>query len=195
MKSTILSSLLLLILLLTACSSHHDYYRLHPRLKPHQELSKLKPNRIIGIAEVQIANYLQRKSLATAQGANRLKIDQSALWAGDLDKNIQRVLQHNLAALIPSYTFLSYPWEEPLSDRYRIFVSIDQFEGDKSGTVNLVGHWSIIDRDTQRLILGENFHYKAVGDATLPGVVATQNRLLERLSRRIAYKIKRQIAL
>jgi uncharacterized lipoprotein YmbA len=193
MKHLTLASLIVLSLLLGACSSRSDYYRLQPHLMPRHNVTPLHPKRIVGIAEVQVADYLQQKSLATRLGPNRLKIDESALWAGALDKNIQRVLQHDLAGLVPSRTFLAYPWEEPVSDDYRIFVTVDQFDGDSNGTVTLAGHWSLIDRREDRLLMGENFRYSTKGAATLPGIVATQNRLLERLSRHIAARIRQRI--
>jgi len=182
-----------LLLLLAGCSSKSDYYRLRPRLLPHRDIAPLSTRHIVGIGEVQIADYLQQKALTLRLGPSRLKVDEKALWAGSLDKNIQKVLQHNLAQLLPSTTFLSYPWEEPISDRERIFVTIDRFDGDSNGTVILEGHWSLVDRREEKMLLGEDFHYKKRGEATLSGIVATQNRLLERLSRRIASRIRSRL--
>ena len=184
---------LLLLLLLAGCSSKSEYYRLQPRLMPHHEVRTLHTHNIVGIGEVQVADYLEQKSLTTRLGPGRMKVHQNDLWAGSLNKNIQQVLQANLSQLIPSRTFLSYPWEEPLSDSYRIFVTVDQFDGDSNGTVTLRGHWSLVNQRENRLISGEDFRFTAKGVPGTVGTVETQNRLLERLSRRIASKIRHRI--
>ncbi|ADV46867.1 PqiC family protein [Nitratifractor salsuginis] len=192
MKKLTLLSFALLTLFLAGCSSRSEYYRLQPRLQPHRDVTPLSTRHIVGIGEVQVTDYLQQKALTLRLGPSRLKVKENALWAGSLDKNIQKVLQHNLAQLVPDYTFLSYPWEEPLSDRTRIYVTVDRFDGDSNGTVVLEGHWSLVDREKDRMVLGEDFHYMQRGAANLPGIVATQNRLLERLSRRIASRIRQR---
>jgi len=183
----------LLGLLLSGCSSKSDYYRLQPRLLPHQSTKALHTKNIVGIGEVQVADYLEKHSLTTRLGPGQLKINESALWAGSLSKNIQQVLQTNLSQLLPSRTFLSYPWEEPLSDSHRLFVTIDQFDGDSNGTVTLMGHWSLVDQKENRLVTGEDFRYVERGAPDTLGIIDTQNRLLERLSRRIASKIRHRI--
>lgn len=184
---------LLLILLLAGCSSRSDYYRLHPRLLLAQEVRPLHTRHIVGIGEVQVADYLQKESLATRLGPGRIKINDTALWAGSLSKNIQRVLQVNLSRLLPTRTFLSYPWEEPLSDDERLFLTVDRFDGDLNGTVTFMGHWSLIDRKEDRLVTGESFRYIRRGAPGTAGIVETQSRLLEQLSRRIASRIRHRI--
>ena len=184
---------LLLILLLAGCGSRTDYYRLHPTLLPSQKNRPLHPRQIVGIGEVQVADYLQKESLPTQLGPGRIKLDDTALWAGSLSKNIQRVLQADLSRLLPARTFLSYPWEEPLSDATRLFLTVDRFDGDLNGTVTFAGHWSLINRKEDRLVTGESFNYVRRGLPTAAGIVETQSRLLERLSRRIASQIRSRI--
>ncbi|WP_292657661.1 membrane integrity-associated transporter subunit PqiC [Nitratifractor sp.] len=182
-----------LLLLLAGCSSKSDYYRLQPRLMPQHKIQPLHTHRLIGIGEVQVADYLEQKSLTTRISPERLQVHDTDLWAGSLSKNIQQVLQSNLSQLLPSNTFLAYPWEEPLSDAYRLYLTVDQFDGDANGTVTLSGHWSLVNRQKDRLVLGENFRLTAQGAPETSGIVATQSRLLERLSRRIAARIRSRI--
>ncbi len=178
------------LLLLTACSRHLDYYKLHPTLLPKRQIQTINPKHILGISEVKIANYLQKESLTTRLSSNHLNVKDDTVWAGSLAKNIQQVLQIDLSSLLPSYTVLSYPWEEPFNDKKRLFLSIDRFDGDKNGTVVLMGHWSLIDQESDKLISGENFRYIQKGTPNISGVVQTQSQLLERLSRRIAKRVR-----
>ena len=194
MKRSTLSILASLsLLLLAGCSSKSDYYTLQPRLLPQQEVRSLHTRNVVGIGEVQVADYLEKKELSTRLGPTRIRIHQNALWAGSLGRNIQRVLQTNLSQLLPNRTFLAYPWEEPISDRHRLFVTVDQFDGDSNGTVTLMGHWSLVDQRADKVVRGEDFRYRERGAPGTPGIVETQNRLLERLSRRIATKIRNRI--
>lgn len=192
-KKTAITSTILLALLLAGCSGKSDYYTLQPRLLPQYELRSIKTEHIVGIGEVKLADYLEKKELATRLDHGRMRIRQKNLWAGALNRNIQRVLKVNLSQLIPSRTFLAYPWEEPVSDTHRLFLSIDQFDGDANGTVTFMGHWSLVDQRENRLVTGENFLLTQRGDPDTSGIVRTQSRLLERLSRIIAQKIRNRI--
>ncbi len=187
----ILTSLSLLFL--AGCSGKSDYYTLQPRLLPQQEVRAMHTRSVVGIGEVQVADYLEKKELSTRLSPTRVQVHPKKLWAGSLGRNIQRVLQTNLSQLLPDRTFLSYPWEEPLSDSHRLFVTVDQFDGDTNGTVTLMGHWSLVDQKAGKVVRGEDFRYQEQGEPDTAGIVATQNRLLERLSRRIAAKIRGRI--
>jgi len=188
-----LSLLLLLpaLLLLSACSSKSDFYRLHPSQIQRSGSHPLYTRQVLGIGEVQVPDYLEKSAMVTFQNKEQVKIHEEQRWAGSLDKNIQSVLTQNLSALLPHTTVLAYPWNEPLRDRYRLYLSVDHFDGDANGTVTLSGHWSLVDQESDEVTTGESFHYTERGTPDTPGIVATQSRLLERLSRRIAAKVRR----
>ena len=113
---------------------------------------------------------------------------------GAFDKNIQSVLANNLAKLLPQYSFLTRPWEEPVEDRYRIYLSVERFDGDaQTGVVSFRGRWSLVDVENNRLITGEDIDYSERGGASVDALVNTQSRLLERLSRHIAQRVKRYL--
>jgi uncharacterized lipoprotein YmbA len=183
--------LLALMLLLGACSSKSEFYRLQPTVEGTTGSRAIHPHRILGIGEVQVSDYLEKPELVTRLTPRHLKVHEEQRWAGSLAESIQQVLQQNLSALLPSHTVLNYPWDEPVSDSYRLYVTVDRFDGDSNGTVTLTGHWSLADRTDSRIVTGEKFHYIERGTPGIEGVVATQSRLLERLSRRIAAKIRR----
>jgi len=176
--------------MMAGCSSKSNFYQLHASHYPSTESdTRLKPT-IVGIAEVEVADYLDKPQIVTRLSAGHVKLHEEERWAGSLDKNIQSLLAYNLSRSLPRYTFLSQPWEEPVSDAYRIYVNLDRFDGDLNGTVVLSGRWSLVDPEENRLILGEKVHYVDRGAPTIDGIVATQSRLIDRLSARIAKKIR-----
>jgi len=183
--------LLSLALLVGGCSSKSELYRLEPTIQNHEGTRTLREHRLLGIAEVDVADYLEKPELITRVSPTHLQPHDEQQWAGSLSGSIQAVLQENLSALLPGVGILRYPWEEPLSDPYRLYVSIDRFDGDLNGTVTLSGRWSLIDRREDRLVAAERFRYSAKGPAEkTDDIVQTQSSLLERLSRRIASKIR-----
>jgi len=185
--------LLITLGILSGCSSKSNFYQLHPKASLQSESSRSKKATVIGIAQVEVAEYLGKSELVTRLSAGRVKVHNNALWAGSLAQNIQTVLTHNISALLPHYTFLAYPWEEPIDDRYRIYVTIDRFDGYENGRVALQGRWSLVNKEENRLLYSESVNYTAQGGQSLDEIVETQSSLLDRLSRRIAFKIRTRL--
>jgi uncharacterized lipoprotein YmbA len=77
-----------------------------------------------------------------------------------------------------------------VEDRYRIYVDVERFDGDVNGTVTLDARWSLVNKEENRLLTGEKVHYVEQGVATIDGIVTTQSRMVDRLSRQIAKKIR-----
>jgi len=186
-------AILFTALVFTGCSSKSNFYQLHTNDHVSgNRADRIKQN-VIGIAEVEVAGYLDQPQIVTRLNEGRVNVHEEERWAGSFPKNIQTVLTQNLSKLLPSYTLLASPWEEPVSDRYRIYVSIDRFDGDQNGTVVLDGRWSLVDKEENRMITGEKIRYIDRGGITLDDMVATQSRLLDRLSRSIAKKVRSRL--
>jgi uncharacterized lipoprotein YmbA len=187
------TTLLCAVVLFTGCSSKSNFYQLHSATTPKSSSTNRVKSNIIGIAEVEVPEYLDKPQIITRMNDGRVDIHETERWAGSFPGNIQTVLTHNLSRSLPAYTFLSAPWEEPVTDKYRIYLNIDRFDGDRNGTVVLEGRWSLVDKDENRMLTGEHIYYIEKGGATLDETVTTQSRLLERLSRAIARKIRRYL--
>ena len=185
--------LLIMLGLLTGCSSKSNFYQLHPKTVQTAESHKHTRGTVIGIAEVEVAEYLKKSEVVTRMSAGRIHVHEKDLWAGSFAKNIQSVLMHNISDILPGYTFLSYPWEEPLNDKYRIYITIDRFDGYEAGNVTLQGRWSLVDKDENNVRYSESIHYTAAGGKTLDEIVDAQSKLLNTLSKRIAAKIHTRI--
>ena len=185
--------LIIALALLSGCSSKSNFYQLHPKSLQKANQSRSRTAAVIGIGKVEVAEYLRKSEIVTRLSAGRINVHGEDLWAGSLDKNIQTVLTHNISALLPRYTFLAYPWEEPIEDRYRVYVTVDRFDGYENGSVTLRGRWSLVDKEENRVRYSESINYTAQGGTTLDGIVETQSYLLEKLSRRIAGKISTRI--
>jgi len=193
MKTTTVTLLFLLGLLFSGCSSKSNFYQLHPRASGNNPAYQSKKGVVIGIAAVEVPEYLKKSEIVTRMGKGRIAVHETDLWAGSFAENIQSVLHHNIAARLPRYTFLSHPWEEPVNDTFRLYVTIDRFDTDTNGNAVLDGRWSLVDREKNSVRYSESLHYTAEGGKSLDEMVETQSRLLDRLSRRIAGKITAKI--
>ena len=192
MKKNILI-LLITVGLFSGCSSKSNFYQLHPKSPQQTEGSRSKKATVIGIAEVEVAEYLKKSEVITRISAGRVNVHNNALWAGSLAQNIQTVLMHNISTLLPKYTFFTYPWEEPIDDKYRIYVTIDRFDGYENGSVTLQGRWSLVNKEENTVLYSESIHYTAQGGQSLDSIIDTQSQLLDKLSRRIAVKVRNRI--
>ena len=181
------------LLSLTACSSKSNFYQLHPQVDQETSSRHSMKRAVIGIAQVDVAEYLKKSEMVTRMSAGRINVHETDRWAGSFGKNIQSVMNDNLSRLLPRYTFVSYPWEEPLSDRYRIYISISKFDGDTAGTVRLHGRWTLVEKEDDRVMVGESFTYTEPGGESLDAIVNTQSRLLEKLSRHIGQKVAKRL--
>ena len=180
-------------LLMTGCSTKSNFYQLHSSERMDTKQTAQLQNRVIGVDQVDLADYLDKPQIVTRLSSERLQLHEEERWAGALDKDIQSLLTQNLSRALPHYTFLASPWDEPVEDRYRIYVDVERFDGDVNGTVTLDARWSLVNKEENRLLTGEKVHYVEQGVATIDGIVTTQSRMVDRLSRQIAKKIKGRI--
>ena len=87
---TIKTGILLLALgVLSGCSSKSDFYQLHPSTTTTMKSSSHKRGAPIGIANVEVADYLSKSEVVTRMSAGRLNVHDKQDWAGSLAKNIQ----------------------------------------------------------------------------------------------------------
>ena len=179
--------------LMAGCSSKSNFYQLHaPQNGVKKQTYRLKST-VVGIDQVDLADYLDKPQIVTRLSEGRVQLHEEDRWAGALDKNIQSILTQNLSKALPNYTFLASPWDEPVEDKYRIYVDVEHFDGDMNGTVTFDGRWSLVDKENNRLVTGEKVRYVEQGGITLDDMVETQSRLLDRLSRSIAKKIHNRL--
>jgi uncharacterized lipoprotein YmbA len=180
-------------IVMTGCSTKSNFYQLHSHDTADMKRTAPLQSRVIGVDQVDLADYLDKPQIVTRLSDGQLQLHEEDRWAGALDKNIQAILTRNLTRVLPHYTFLSSPWDEPIEDRYRVYVDVEHFDGDSNGTVTLDARWSLVDREENRMLTGEKVHYVEKGAPEIESIVATQSRMIDRLSRQIAKKIRGRI--
>jgi len=152
------NSLLVLVILsiFSGCGGTSKYYHLYPTI-PVKKGSYSISKRMIGVAEIKLADYIDKPQIVTRKEKALVDIHEKDNWAGDFSKNIQMVVTQNLNRLIKKYTFVALPSEEVTDDKYRLFLTIDRFDGDDS--IKLQGHWSLKNINSSTTVVTKAFNY------------------------------------
>jgi len=183
---------ILIAIFMSGCGTLPKFYRLVPKADIHQGNRTLSKN-IIGVATVKVADYIDSKQIITVENnPTKLNPHEDEMWLGGLPENIQNTLKIDLSAKIKKYTLLSYPWDEPIDDKYRVYLKIDGINMSNSGEVSIYGKWSIVDMDRNKLIKINQFSYSSecIGDSYSDKAEAL-SILIDRVSSDIANEIKR----
>ncbi|WED43565.1 PqiC family protein [Legionella cardiaca] len=173
-------------LLLVACGRSKDaqMYMLNP-LPPAKNGTKPYTYLQIGIDEVTTPAYMTKPQLMIHQTPHRLELEEYHQWAESLDKNITRVVETNLATLLPGAVVESSPWDSKFKPNYHLQIDISQFEIDINGNSTLRAEYLIYHED--KLIKKRDVYYcSKVMPVDIERLVISMNVNLTHLTQDIA---------
>jgi len=141
----------------------------------------------IGIGPIKFPDELNRSSIVTRSGRNRLEVNEFYRWGGSLEKNFSRVMEENLAFLMKTDRVMTRPWERYFQPDVRIGLDIRQFDGRLGEYASLNTTWMIVgpEGDTP-LIVRRTIIQEAVDDDSFDALVDAQSRAVAKLCREIA---------
>lgn len=143
------------------------------------------------VGPVSIPEYLNRTQIVTRAGTNRLNVNEFNRWGGSFTPNISRVVAQNLSAILGTDDVFVFPAEDTLSPRYRIILSLTQFDGALGDSVVLDTRWVITTpRSKNPPATGRTIAKESTNGGSYEDYVAAQSRALAKLSQDIAAKIK-----
>ncbi len=82
----------------------------------------------IGIAELKVAEYLQRPEMVTMESANRLSLRDYHRWAEPLADGVQRTVALNLGALLETDGVRVRPWPREWSPQWLLRLNIARLD-------------------------------------------------------------------
>lgn len=146
----------------------------------------------VGLGQVKLPAYLFNTSLAVRRSTNEIEYLPSAFWAERLDTGFQRVLGANLAILLPTDRIHLSAWQ---SDQVaaEVYVTLQQFDVDASGTGVLVARWRILSPGGDKVLKAGSSRLSRQGPPPDPGVsdaIATLSRLVADFSRQLAQALQ-----
>jgi uncharacterized lipoprotein YmbA len=140
----------------------------------------------LGVGPVTVPPYLDRPQIVTRTSRAKLTLADFDQWAGPLPDTIARVLSEDLSLLIPTDRVVLYPWPRNVDPDYQVTVEVLQFDRGPGDEVELVAHWSLLDRDGKELVMRRSRISQAAGGADYEATVTAMGRTLETLARDMA---------
>lgn len=178
------------ILSLSGCSFNNSpptqFYLLESTANQDVLLSKA-PRQIIVLAPVKIAPYLNTTHIVTAMAQNRYQVSELHRWAEDLSDNVQRVLQQDLARLLPVDVLSQFN-----GDALHVALTVFAFHVDAQGEASLEAQWQL-SKNKQIMKLGRGRFSELVSVADYSSRVAAMNTCLAQLTRVLASDIQAQL--
>lgn len=164
------------------------YYTLTPSDVASIKKTTSSPGTLaIGIGPVKFPGELDRPSIVTRSGNNRLIIDEFHRWGGSLEKNFLRVMADNLTHLLKTDQVMIRPWEHYFQPDVRIALDIHQFDGRLGESASLKVTWVIYKEGKKT---GAVVHRSALNEPSAgegyDALVAAQSQLVARLAKEIA---------
>lgn len=148
---------------------------------------------LVALAPVHVPEYVDRPQIVTATGKNAYRLAEFDRWAEPLNDNITRVLQQDMAALVPADVVLSNTSPRAKQAQFRVSVNILEFHVDPQDQARLVTQWQILRGE--KTIAGRLSSYRtpAAHDDYSAGVAAL-NVCLQNLSRDLAAELRQAAA-
>jgi uncharacterized lipoprotein YmbA len=185
-------SLLVVLLALSGCSGlkyKTDYYTLiadrDARLEVGQPYSGS-----LGVGPVQLPEMLDHPGIVTRDNGQKLLIASYAVWAGDLNEAVTRVLADNLSHYLGSDQVWPFPWDNRVRPQQTIRVVFERFSGERGGEVELQAKWRLVSGSGEQEIFATKVQLQTEAENnSYNAYVAALNDLLNQLAKVIARDI------
>ncbi len=192
MKKTCL--LLLIPALLTGClgttTRPSAFYVLDPYPgTPVQSGSATLPLSI-GLGPLSLPEIYDRPQIVTRNEANRISLAEFDRWGGDLQKDLSRVLAHNLMTRLGTDSIVPWPWPSRYEPELQVTVRFFRFDGVLDHSADLEGIWRILDAGKGCELYASRFSITEPAEAAgYPALVSAMSRALAGLSQIIAEQV------
>ena len=144
----------------------------------------------VGIAPVEIPDYLDRPQVVTRDGRNELRLAEFDRWAGSLSENIAAVLAENLALLLGTDRVFVYPWIRTERADYSVAVRVLRLDCKPGDQVLLKVQWALLSGPERKDVATQVASFtERLNDNRYETIAAAVSRTLEQLSREIARTI------
>ena len=149
---------------------------------------------IIKVGPISIPDTLDQEPIVTRTGSNTLLADEYNRWSGNFQKDIQRILGENISILLPNSQMILGRETALLADDFQVIINVREFDGELAGVVTLNVDWTVARKGKNKTITVKKSVLQENSSGTdYASYVATQSRLLAKLSEEIADEIRGQL--
>ena len=148
----------------------------------------------VKVGPISIPDSLDQSQIVTRSGANMLVLDEFNRWGGDFRNDFQRILGENISILLPTDHVILNQEVTPLPVDFQVIVNVRKFDGKLGGIVILNADWTVVRQGKEKTVMAKKSVLQENTDgADYQAYVATQSRLLTKLSQEITDEIRRQL--
>ncbi len=183
MKMNNLHLCILICLALAGCSSVTEppikYYILNPvEQQPLVSVESSTPMNV-RVIDLRIPQYLEHFQIAKRSGQQQLTFSDDHQWGENLRKNLIRTLARNLGRQLDSPTVFTPLVRSSSKPDYAVTISIDQFEQDSEGRIQLSARYQISNPGEKRILTTRVFEQSLNNDRknSYANMVATMQTL------------------
>ncbi len=108
---------------------------------------------IVAVGPIGIPEYQDRPQIVTRNKNGTLSFAQFDRWGEPLDSGIARLINDDLASLIPAASFQTFPCNFAIPLDYQVIVEVTQLDSELEKDIVFSAQWSIIDAENRKLLL------------------------------------------
>jgi len=146
---------------------------------------------VIGIASVQVPEYLNRPQIVKRLDETELALGEFDRWAEPLADNIFQVIVENLANLLNADNIRIFSWRGSSPVDYKLEIQVMRMDGNPGEAVSLVARWAILDERGNEVIMMKRARISEVVEKNeYKALIAAHNLAIKKLSEDIAAGIR-----
>ncbi|MDD2679302.1 MAG: PqiC family protein [Candidatus Omnitrophica bacterium] len=145
---------------------------------------------IIAVGPIWIPGYLDRPQIVTRDKHGNFHFAQFDRWAEPLDSALARLINENLARLLPAASIQLFPCSFAIPLDYQVILEIVKLDSELDKDMNLTAQWSIINAKSRKLLLTKRSQFiQPINPHDYYGLTQALNTACAALSREIAGKL------
>jgi uncharacterized lipoprotein YmbA len=149
------------------------------------------PRVFVGVGPARVPDYVDRPQMVTQEKNGTLNIAQFDRWAEPLDSVILRLLDEDLAMMLPGANTVKFPWSVNNPVRYQVGLDIIQMDSDLAKNLTLIARWHIYDADNRQTVFSKRsevitpiagHNYSGLSEALSAAIASLSSEMAEQLS-------------
>jgi uncharacterized lipoprotein YmbA len=131
-----------------------------PRVMDKSQITQtfsLAPNVVVAVGPVRVPEYLNRPQMVTLGKDNLLDVAQFDRWAESLDLAMLRLLDEDLALMLPQTNVVKFTWNILIPVKYNVVVDVIQLESRLDQDLLIVAQWTVVDLENKQMVVSKRW--------------------------------------
>lgn len=112
---------------------------------------------VVAVGPVRVPEYLNRPQMVTLGKDNLLDVAQFDRWAEPPDLAMLRLLDEDLALMLPQTNVVKFTWNILIPVKYNVVVDVIQLESRLDQDLLIVAQWTVIDLEYKHMVVSKRW--------------------------------------